>query len=106
MGRLAIDRWQQWTLGHVSLWQLQHPAHGQIHRNGARPVQGLLEVTCSVRPRPQSLSASNPSAVSSRLREVCLPGEKVPSATTPLRWLFLLCGDTAYRKTKDHEGNG
>ena len=24
-------------------WTQEHPTHGQVHRNGARPVQGLLE---------------------------------------------------------------
>ena len=24
-------------------WTQEHPAHGPVHRNGARPVQGLLE---------------------------------------------------------------
>src|SRR5262249_3756555 len=54
----------------------EHSAHRQVHRHGTRQVQGLLEVTLFGPPRPQSLSASNPSAVSSRLREVCLPGEQ------------------------------
>jgi integrase len=42
----------------------EHPAHGQIHRNGARPVQGLLEVTLFRPAATAVVVGAEPSAVS------------------------------------------
>src|SRR6516225_8300785 len=44
--RLRVQAGQRWSR-HAGLaalpWAQEHPAHRPIHRNGARPVQGLLE---------------------------------------------------------------
>jgi len=75
-------------------WQQIELSEGRLHvhrvKNGipsVHPIRGdEMRALRSVRPRPQSLSASNPSAVSCRLREVCLPGENDVVFPQALRW--------------------
>jgi len=39
----ARQRWPRHASAPTLPRAQEHPAHGQLHRNGARPVQGLLE---------------------------------------------------------------
>src|SRR5215467_9403392 len=39
----ARQRWSRHAGPAALPWPQEHPAHGQVHRNGARPLQGLLE---------------------------------------------------------------